>query len=105
MWSKSPLLLLRVRVKEDGRGVGFLLFLAGYALIGFLLAWEPLLGILPGSWGEKARKAADTALSVLWLITDSEPQCFVQVDTGKDSSAIKVDLRTLGFPSERGKTQ
>lgn len=100
MWNKSSLLLLRVRVKKNSRGFGFALALAGYALTGFLLAWEPLLGILPGPWGEKARKAVDTALSVLWMVMDSEPQNFVHVDTEKDSSAIKVDLRTLGFFSE-----
>lgn len=105
MWSKSPLLLLRVWVKKDGRGFGFFLALASYALTGVLLAWEPLLGILPGPWGERARKAVDAALTVFWLIMDSEPQNLVQVDAGKDSNAIKVDLRTLGVSSERGKTQ
>lgn len=101
MWSKSPFLLLRVRIKKNGRGFGFVLALAGYALTGFLLAWEPLLGFLPGLWGARARKAVDTALTVLWMVTDSEPQELVHVDAEKDSGRVKVDLRTLGFFSGR----
>ncbi len=97
MWSKSPLLALRV---QAGR-VRFLLVLAGYAATGFLLSWEPLLRFAPGAWGEKLRAGTDAALAALWAVEDCEPQCFLHVDTGEKGRRTVVDLRTLGaFPGK-----
>lgn len=97
MWSKSPLLLLRVRAAKEGKGIRLALVLAGYVLTGFLLCWEPLLSLLPGEWAEKPRAAVDAALVLLWGIGDSEPQEYLHVETGEKKRKVLVELRTLGI--------
>lgn len=101
MWSKAPILLLRVRAGKGGRGFGLLLFLAGYALTGFLMGLRPALELIPGQTGRRLRSVQEAALLVLWALFD-EPQELVRVDTAQDDSSVYVELRTLGLPQGEG---
>lgn len=95
MWSKSRLLLVRVRVKKDGRPIRFCTALGIYVLTGFLLSWEPLLAVLPGSFWEKARAAVTAALTLLWAIAGEEPQTYAQIDLKEAEQDVFVEVKTL----------
>ena len=97
MWSKTLFLGLRVRVRAQGRRFRLFLPLAVYPLSGLLLACDPVLSLLPGGLGERARAAADTAHAALYAVMESEPQTFVHVSTESREEQVLVDLSTWGF--------
>ena len=102
MWNKSLFLLVRVRVTENGRGLRFALPIAVYTLNWLLLSCGPLLELLPGAWGQKARDAVDTVHAILYEIEDSKPQSFVHVSTEEDEKKVLVDIKTCGVLTGEG---
>ncbi len=91
MWNSPSLLVLRVRA---GR-VRLRLFLAGYAVTGFLTAWEPLARLLPGAWGKEARDWLDTAQAAAWALLGKDSQPFVDVDAETADGPVQVKLYPL----------
>lgn len=102
MWNKAPLLLLRVRAPQgEKRGVRFSLLLAGYALTGALLSWEPLLSLIPAPWGQRLRAGLTSILALLWAAMACPPQEYLRVELSQKGKPVWVLLRTLG-PGEEG---
>ncbi len=95
MWSKAPLLMVRVRCGSKGRRFRICLVLALYVVTGFLLCWEPFLRLIPGDRGERARAAVEAALAVLWAVEGEEPQTYVQVETWEEDEDVLVEVKTL----------
>lgn len=95
MWSKAPLLMVRVRCGSKGHRFRIRVVLALYVVTGFLLCWEPFLKLIPGSGGERARAAVEAALAILWTVEGEAPQTYAQVETQKEDEEVLVEVKTL----------
>lgn len=98
MWSRTLFLQVRIRVLKGGRGFRLRLPVALYPLSGLLLSADPVLSMLPGSFGAQVRTMTDALHAAVYALEDSEPQEFVHVDVEDGESSVLVDVRTLGSP-------
>lgn len=101
MWSNGPLLLLRVKLRHGRRTFRFLLGVAGYAVSGWLLSWEPILEWLPGKRAEKLRNAQESLLSLLGILAQSTPE--LSADFEPRGKATQISVR-LWNPLQKSKT-
>lgn len=90
-------LLVKIRLKDENHNFRLTLPLAVSVLKSLVLSAEPLLALLRGKPGRKARKAADTAFLILSQVEESQPQNFVHVDVTDPEKQVYVDIRTFGF--------
>ena|GEM_PF-2798257 len=92
--SSNNFIGVRVKIKGEKRGFGFwtppvALFVLRDAVVSF----DGYLGLIPGKWGEKIRKGADSFAALFYVLMETDIN--VDVSAREDNKKVRVRVKTF----------
>ena len=94
---RSWLLCIRIRLRGMKPHLNLFIPILLFIPHQWLLSWEAILSLIPGSPGHQIRKATDTIHGMLIQLIKTEPQNIADIKIHNHKQYVRVLVRTIGL--------